>query len=102
MKTRFFKVVLCRQYCFLPGGRANVIGADYRENGGPAGPKLGGWCIARRNPILPRGHAIRGNVRSDGSCVDLHDTGVRRRMQRRHRLGYHTDDPSRTLRHVLR
>lgn len=90
------------QHRFLPGGRTNVVGADYREDGGPAGPKLGGWRVARRNPVFPRGHAVRGDVRSDGPGVDLHDPGVRRRVQGRHRLGYHSDDPSRALRHVLR
>jgi len=90
------------QHRFLPGGRINVISADYRENGGSVGPELGGWCIARRNSILPRGHAVRGDVRSDGLGVNLHDPSVRCRMQRRDRLGHYIDDPSRTLRHVLR
>lgn len=90
------------QHRFLLGGRVDVIRADHREDGGPAGSKLGGRRVARRDSVLARGDAIRGDVRPDCARVDLHDPGVRRRVQRRHRLGYRADDTAGTLRHVLR
>lgn len=93
---------LFSQHRLFLGGRADVIRADHRADGRSAGPKLGGGRVARRDSVLPRDYAIRRHVRPDDPGVDLHDTGVRRRVQRRHRLGYHIDDTSRALRHVFR
>lgn len=93
---------LFSQHRLFLGGRADVIRADHRADGRSAGPKLGSGRVARRDSVLPRDHAIRRHVRPDDPGVDLHDTGVRRRVQRRHRLGHHIDDTSRALRHVFR
>lgn len=93
---------MCAQYRLFLGGCTYVICSNYRENGGPTGSKLGGRCITRRDPVLPRGYAIRSDVRSDRSRIDLHDPSIWSRMQGRHWMGHYTDNTPRTMWHVFR
>lgn len=55
-----------------------------------------------RNPLLPRGDPVRGDVRPDGSSPNIHDPCIQRPVQGRHRLGDNPDHPPGPLRHVLR
>lgn len=69
---------------------------------GLAGPLLGGWRLARRDPLLARDHPVRGDVRTDHPGADLHAGGVRRDQQRRSLLGDRADAAAGHVRHVLR
>lgn len=74
---------------FLLGRGANILGADRGTHGRPAGQVLGGRSVARRDPLLARGHAVRGDVRADGAGAPLHDPRVRRQVQRERGLRRH-------------
>lgn len=73
----------------LPGRGADVVGADRGTHGGAAGSLVGGRRVARRDPVLARGHAVRGHVRPDGAGAHVHDPGLRRQVQRERGLRHY-------------
>lgn len=62
---------------------------------------MGGGRVAGRNPVLARGHAVRGDVRPDGAGAHLHDPRVRRQEQREHLLRHHADAAARYVEELL-
>lgn len=79
----------------LPGGGADVVGADRGAHGGAAGPVVGGGRVPRGDPVLARRDPVRGHGGSDRAGADLHDPGIRRQVQREHCLCDHADAAAR-------
>lgn len=85
------------QYRLLLGRRFDLIGSDRGEDGGTPGPLLGGRCVSRGDPVLARGHPVRGDVRPDRPGTDLHDPRLRGQEQREHHLCHHADAAARSV-----
>lgn len=69
--------LLSFQNRILLSRRPNIISADRGTHGRFAGQVLGGWSVSRRDPVLPRGDAVRGDVWTDCLGAHLHDIRVR-------------------------
>lgn len=56
---------------------------------------MGGRGVPGGDTVLARGHAVRGDGRTDRARAALHDHSVRRQVQRQYRVRRHADAAAR-------